>query len=528
MDGMWTTMQPGLSPAPEPLALTNGDCAPLSDLPVFSFDLFRHWLINRVQDGCRISAFFALPENIFPNADPASPFRIVVILASNRDGRLYLSSCRMGRSYPSLTRAIPQLHLFERELYEKHGILPQDHPWLKPVRFEKADGPEAGDMDFYRVEGDDVHEVAVGPIHAGVIECGHFRFQCLGEVVMHLEISLGYHHRGVENLLLGGPDRRTLSLMEALAGDTTIGHSWAYCTLVESLTGTPPSPRGQIIRSLALELERLANHTGDLGALAGDVGFLPTQSFCGRLRGDWLNMSAMLCGSRFGRGLVTPGGAAFDLDADLLHELRARITAVARDVEGAAKVMRDSPSVINRFVGTGAVSREQASAVGLVGMAARACGLPIDARTSHPLPGLPAPAPVETLPWGDCLARAKLRRMEIERSVAYCLKLLNGCLADQGEDKNGPSPCRPLEIFDRAGQSLLRPGHLAVSLVEGWRGELCHTAVTGPDGRFAAYNVVDPSFHNWMGLALALREEEISDFPLCNKSFNLSYCGHDL
>ena len=162
-------------------------------------------------------------------------------------------------------------------------------------------------MDFFKVEGEEIHEVAVGPVHAGIIEPGHFRFQCFGENVLNLEISLGYQHRGVERALIGGPDKRTLHYMETLAGDTTIGHTTAYCQLIESLSGSNVSPRAQSLRGIALELERLANHTGDLGALAGDIGYLPTSSFCGRIRGDFLNMTALICGSRFGRGLSHSG-----------------------------------------------------------------------------------------------------------------------------------------------------------------------------------------------------------------------------
>ena len=258
--------------------------------------------------------------------------------------------CRQRQSeYPSLTPACPQAHWFEREIWEQHGVVPVGHPWLKPIRFQPRQrasrrngllaqaAAACGVADFFQMSGEEVHEVAVGPVHAGVIEPGHFRFQCQGETVFHLEISLGYQHRGVERALAGGPDPRTMHYIETLAGDTSIAHAIAHCRAVESLSDTRVPPRAQVIRGIALELERVANHIGDLGALAGDVGFLPTMSYCGRIRGDVLNMTAMLCGNRFGRGLVRPGGVAFDLDG----ESRA---GTANAVSARRPRMRESPS----------------------------------------------------------------------------------------------------------------------------------------------------------------------------------------
>ena len=210
-----------------------------------------------------------------------------------------------------------------------------------------------GVTDFYRVEGDEVHEVAVGPVHAGVIEPGHFRFQCHGENVFHLEISLGYQHRGVEKALLGGPDKRSIHYAETLAGDTTVGHATAYCQVVEALARCQKTPRAQALRGIALELERLANHVGDLGALANDVAFLPTASYCGRLRGDFLNMTATLCGSRFGRGMIRPGGVGFDVDDAIVRDLLTRLDAAERDTANAVELLWDTPSVMARFEDTG-------------------------------------------------------------------------------------------------------------------------------------------------------------------------------
>ncbi len=486
--------------------LYNGQSLPIKSIPVLSELLFSQQIIDHCSAGMRLSALFADKMH--------QGHRLYAVLADDQSNLLHVLCTRVEEKFNSLTPDCLQAHLFEREIYEQFSVKPEGHPWLKPVRFSsQAQGAEIGVMDFYAMAGEAMHEVAVGPVHAGVIEPGHFRFQCHGEKVHHLEISLGYQHRGIETQLINGPDGKTMWLMEAVAGDTSIGHGLALCLVQEALAGCRVSGRSQAIRGIALELERIANHIGDLGALAGDVGFLPTASQCGAIRGDFLNMTALLCGSRMGRALLTPGGVRFDITVTIANELQERVLAAFNAAARAVELLWDSSTVVSRFENTGTVQPEQAIDIGLVGPARRACGLEGDVRHNHPS-GIYQlyQIPVSTANSGDVSSRAMVRWLEVQRSVHFIQELLTSL--PEGELNNAPVALQP-EAF-------------SAGLVEGWRGEICHVAVTGKDGKFRRYKIIDPSFHNWFGLALCLREQAISDFPLCNKSFNLSYCGFDL
>ena len=495
----------------------NGQNVPVKDVPEVSLHGFLQALVDMTGAGWRIVSYFGVPDR--------EGVGLWCILSGKHE-RLGALRSWVEERLPSITSVCPEAHLFEREIAEQCGIVLEDHPWFKPLRYQRSLRREydawgrsrneeitPGVADFYRVEGDEVHEVAVGPVHAGIIEPGHFRFQCHGETVLHLEIALGYQHRGLEQAFLKGPHPLTMLQMETIAGDTTIGHATAYAMINEGLAAVEPPPQGESIRVIALELERLANHCGDLGALAGDVGYLPTMSFCGRIRGEFLNMTAVLCGSRFGRGLIRPGGTCFNCSQEQAAALLKTLESVRRDYAGAVRLLWESASVMARFEGVGKVDRAAALALGLVGPAARASGIERDVRCDHPFGLFRTIKPVLALQTdGDVLARAMLRWKESQAAMELVYDQLSALPG--GESK---VPCGKMPA-DR----------LAVSLVEGWRGEICHTAITDSQGNFLRYKIKDPSFHNWNGLALALRDEQISDFPLCNKSFNLSYCGFDL
>jgi Ni,Fe-hydrogenase III large subunit len=498
-------------------SLKSGSAVPLATVGERPLDVLCAEVIAAVATGQRLGCWCGDGEG-----------RIIAVLVDDAAGLLRVARAPVGDQYPSLTPTCPQAHLFERELAEQFGVIPDGHPWFKPVRFHRrwTPGPDAwgraddepirpGVTDMFTVAGEGVHEVAVGPVHAGVIEPGHFRFQCHGERVFHLEINLGYQHRGIERALIGGPHPRTLKHMETAAGDTSIAHTWAHCQVIEALAGITVPDHAQHLRALMLEYERLANHTGDLGALAGDTGFQPTAAFNGRIRGDFLNLSAAVCGSRLGRDMLRPGGVRFGLDATRRDDLRKRLDRAGHDVLHSGKLLFSAASVQARFEGVGLVRSEDAAAVGLVGVARRACGSLHDARFDHPIPGLDRPSGgPATATSGDVQARADVRFHEIQTSLDYARTLLDRIVP------NAAPLCAPT--------APLRGDHLAIGLIEGWRGPVLHLGLTGTDGHFTRYKLVDPSFHNWFGLMLALRDEQISDFPLCNKSFNLSYCGFDL
>jgi Ni,Fe-hydrogenase III large subunit len=507
------------------LTLRQGQCVEIPAVPTIPAEELGEHLAGSRERGGRLAHLFGrrMPDGsvliyAFVAFDLEASFEVTAASVSPAaDGKL---------TYPAVTPRWLAAQAFEREIAEQLGVVPVGHRWLKPLRYHATDNgtpapwgpfdpqrPIPGDYPFYCVEGEEVHEVAVGPVHAGIIEPGHFRFQCHGEEVLHLEIALGYQHRGVERLLLHPNATRSAIVAETIAGDASIGHALAYCTALEALSGTKVSLRAAAIRGIALELERLANHVGDLGALCTDVAFLPASAYLGRLRGEYLNLTLEICGNRFGRNLLRPGGVRFDISPELAERIRKRLEALQRETLQVLDLMFSQSSVLARFEGTGALTEQRADDIGLVGPVARACGCRRDVRCDHPhgiFQFSHIPIAVETT--GDVYARAVVRWLEVQRSLEFLLELL-------GNKPEGTTFAPP---------GSLRPNAMAMGVSETWRGEAMHVAFTDEAGRLAFVKVKDPSIHNWFGLALALRGVAISDFPVCNKSFNLSYAGHDL
>ena len=495
--------------------LGNRRAVPIDELPLLTIDSFRSVVIGAVADGWRIVSLFGTPEN-------ARSLRLFAVLADDERAQLGAASAVVGERYPALAPDCPQAAIFERELAEQCGVIPEGHPSLKPLRRHAPDHRPAdwrgvtvlGDAtSFVRFDGNEVHEVAVGPVHAGIIEPGHFRFQAHGEEVLLLEIVLGYQHRGVEPLLESLDRARGILIAESIAGDSVIAHASAYCGAIEALARSHKSARAQSIRAIALELERLANHVGDLGALAGDVAYQPAAAFFGRLRGECLNMLMTLSGSRYGRGLVRPGGVRFDLPEDMARELGGRVRGLEKELGLVAELFFGAASVQSRLEGVGIVPHDACTTHGLVGPVARACEVHRDVRHDHPYGVFRyAQIPVATAWAGDVYARALVRWVEIQRSLEFVREQLGALPAGEPQ----------------ATCAALAPAELVVAMEEGWRGEVVHAVLTDERGRIRRHKVTDPSFRNWTALALAMPGNQISDFPLCNKSFNLSYAGHDL
>ncbi len=470
----------------------------LLDIPTIEFNTLR----------AQLAATNLRPVSFF-GSDWGQNVKLFVVLADDEKGELLVVSSLIDKNvkeYESITKDNHQYHMFEREFYEQFNIKPLGHPWLKPVRKNQDD------YEFFEMEGEETHQVAVGPIHAGVIEPGHFRFMCQGEKVYNLEIMLGYQHRGVEDLMVKKPSNQ---LAESICGDSVIAYNMAYSQVMEELSGMEITNKAKLIRRVALEMERTAIHIGDLGAILGDIAYQMGKEVFGVTRTLVINTMLEISGSRFGRGLITVGGVNFDIDKDLSKKIVDVLNNVKNTVEKMTRATLKSSTVMSRLEKTGVVSNEIANELNLVGMIGRSCGINLDSRFDFCDEFYKDFERKSFNATNDAYSRFRIRYKEIIESISFVKKLLKKLEGYEKEDL-----CVPVKNFI--------PNSFALSVVESWRGELVHVATTDGEGKLSRYKIKDPSFNNWYGLSMAVRNNGISDFPLCNKGFDLSYCGFDL
>ncbi len=433
-------------------------------------------------------------------------------------------------TFPSLATRSFAASRYEREIQDLLGLRAEGHPdprrlplhqfWPEGYHPLRHDAGPAGDFaddgrpyPFRRVEGEGIFEITVGPVHAGIIEPGHFRFSVEGETIVNLETRLYFVHKGIEKLFETLPFARTIALAERVSGDTSVGHAVAYCQALEALAGVEAPRRAALGRVLLLELERLYNHVGDVGAILNDTGYAFAHAHCGRLREDLLRLNARLAGHRLLRGAVVPGGVALDVAADTARQVATAVERIVADFEEVTKIALGNTLVLERLQGTGRLTRRTAEEMQVVGLVARASGLDADARRDTPFAAYGELGPrVVGYAEGDVWARTMVR-IEEAREAARLI----GAVAERLEPGPLTAPLGPLP-----------PRTHAFGLVEGWRGPILHWVLTGPGGELARVKVKDPSFVNWPALEYAVLKNIVPDFPLCNKSFNLSYSGNDL
>jgi len=495
-------------------ALKNHQSVAVSTLPLLDYDLFLEtntaMVENHPERHCVL--YFGYPDK--------NQIRLICCVADDIVNDIRVSSTLVSSDVvlKSFSAKVLSFEKFEREIHENFGISYSDHPWLKPVRYSENRADKSAiiaNYPFYNIESEELHEVGVGPVHAGIIEPGHFRFVCNGEQILHLEIQLGYQHRGVEKLFLEKTKliQRTL-LAESIAGDSAVGHTSAFAYLLESMSGITPSDEILFARTLAQELERIAIHTGGLSAICTDVAYQLGSSVFGRLRTPLINFFQEWCGNRLAKGLIRAGYNPYPFTKELADRLTAILDAFEPDFIEMNNELSRLPSSLSRFERTGMLSYEQLLNIGTVGMSARMNTLLRDIRITHPY-GLYDEFTNDPVikHHGDVYSRVQIRKQEVLQSIAFIRQLLS----------------RLPDVKDFSVQPVaLPPDSFGISMTEGWRGEICHACITDHNSKMVIYKIKDPSFHNWLALALAVRNNEISDFPVSNKSFDLSYCGHDL
>lgn len=457
--------------------------------------------------------------------DDDSVLRIIYLfLAGVPDRRIELE-CVVPSRDPAV-RSLAYLSFpagrFEREMADLYGIRPIGHPKLRrmvrhahwpedwyPMRGAVAPPTEsegAEHFPFVTVEGPGIYEIPVGPVHAGLIEPGHFRFSVAGETVVRLKARLWFVHRGLEKLFESRPADGAVELAERVSGDTSAAHALAHSLAIEDAFGVEVRDETHRLRALLVELERLYNHATDLGALANDVGFALANVHAQRIREQLLRLNASVTGHRLLRDAIRPGAVAITALPDV-----AVLRAIAADVAEVAELTLRNSVVYDRFSGTAVLSRDDAHALGCLGYVARASGLHTDARLEHPTTALPVNTSGSGA--GDVLARYTVRCEEFAASTELACHLI--------ESHDGPNEFAVSLPTPRQARS-------GIGIVEGWRGTIVHRVETDAANRITRAKIVDPSWFNWPALPVAMADTIVPDFPLANKSFNQSYAGNDL
>ena len=433
-------------------------------------------------------------------------------------------------AFPSLAKRFVAAYRFERQIHSLMGITPIGHPDLRPwIKFE--DWPEdawplrksfdaskqlprtKGEYKWARAEGEGIYEIPVGPVHAGIIEPGHFRFQAVGEMIVNLEERLGYVHKGIEKKFESLSWNDGVKRASRVSGDTTVAHSLAYSIAMESMTECSVPDRASWLRALFLERERIANHLGDIGAICNDAAFAFMLYQMMRLKEMILRTNHDLFGHRFIMDKVIPGGVSVDINSKGRKAILAEMEYLSKEFEKLVIIYDENPSLEDRVWDTGILSPEKARELSTVGPVARASGLNLDCRIQNPFPPYDRiDVKVPVLVSGDVHARAWVRVEEIRESVRIIREVLK--TLPEGDLS---SACKPPD-----------PDTAGFSAVEGWRGEIIYWLQAGPLGEINRCMVRDPSSVNWLGLEQCIPGNIVPDFPLCNKSFNQSYSGHDL
>ncbi|MFA4991634.1 MAG: NADH-quinone oxidoreductase subunit C [Candidatus Omnitrophota bacterium] len=430
-------------------------------------------------------------------------------------------------SFDSLAKTAHSASLFEREVREMFGIEPMGNPDTRrlnlhdevwplnsyPLRkdFKEARGGVAGEYKFGRVDGEGVFEVPVGPVHAGIIGPGHFRFSAAGEPIINLELRLGFTHRGVEKLFEGKGYLDAIRLSERVSGDSSFAHSLAFTHASEKIAGVSIPARAMYLRGLFLELERMYNHANDIGGMAIDVGFSFPAAYASIIKEAILQLNERLAGNRYLKDVNAVGGVLVDMDEAKRQALLYSLKGIKRDFRELVKMLYSSVSFMDRVDTTGVLRRKTAEDLGVVGLVGRASGIAVDLRRHYPGIYGESGFKMAAQESGDVLARLRVRIFEFQES------------------------CRLIEEFtgrlikgDRVRVSPGSKAGSALGYVEGWRGPVLYWLKTDSAGLIERCKIVDPSFHNWQALSYAVLGNIIPDFPLCNKSFDLSYSGNDL